>query len=105
MIAPARAAAFAALQQIEIGEVTLGDALSRARAGVGDERDRALVNEIVTGTLRHRLALDYQLSQRIARRFVTLDSAVLTALRLSAFQLLHLTRVPAAAVVNDAVSL
>ncbi len=105
MIAPARAAAFAALQQISSDDVMLGEALARARTRVDDPRDRALVNEIVTGTLRHRLALDYQLSLRLARRLDKLDAAVLTALRLSAFQLLHLTRVPAAAIVNDAASL
>lgn len=85
--------------------MTLGDALAHARARVGDDRDRALVNEIVTGTLRHRLALDYQLSLRMSRPLSKLDATVLTALRLSAFQLLHLTRVPAAAIVNDAASL
>lgn len=106
MIGPARTAAFQALQQIARDETTtLGDALARARAHVADERDRGLVNEIVTGTLRHRAALDYQLSLRITRKLSAMDAEVLTILRLSAFQLLHLTRVPAAAIVNDAVSL
>jgi 16S rRNA (cytosine967-C5)-methyltransferase len=105
MIAPARAAAFAALTDLTTNNATLGDALAHAKTRVTDARDRALVNEIVTGTLRHRLALDYQLSLRIARRFAKLDAAVLAVLRMSAFQLLHLTRVPASAIVNDAVGL
>lgn len=105
MISPARTAAYAALTDLSTNDATLGDALARVRARVADERDRALVNEIVTGTLRHRLALDYQLSLRTARRFAKLDAAVLTILRLSAFQLLHLTRVPPSAIVNDAVGL
>lgn len=105
MLSPARSAAFAALHVIAGGATTLGDALARARAKVADDRDRALINEIVTGTLRHRAALDYQLSTRIARRFAALDDDVLAILRLSAFQLLHLTRVPASAIVNDAVNL
>jgi 16S rRNA (cytosine967-C5)-methyltransferase len=105
MISPARSAALAALGAITAGDTTLGDALARARSKVPDERDRALVNEIVTGTLRHRAALDYQLSTRIARRYTSLDDDVIAVLRLSAFQLLHLTRVPPSAVVNDAVNL
>lgn len=104
-MAPARAASFAALRHISSDGATLGDALARAKTRLTDERDRALVNEIVAGTLRHRAALDYQLISRIARRSSSLDDEVLTILRLSAFQLLHLTRVPAGAVVNDAVSL
>jgi 16S rRNA (cytosine967-C5)-methyltransferase len=103
--APARTASFVALRHISADGATLGDALARAKSRLGDERDRALVNEIVTGTLRHRLALDYQLASRIARRYSSLDDDVLIVLRLSAFQLLYLTRVPAGAVVNDAVSL
>jgi 16S rRNA (cytosine967-C5)-methyltransferase len=83
----------------------LGEAMARARQGLTDERDRALLLEIVTGTLRMRGALDYQLAQRTNRPLPKLDAAVLRILRAAAFQLLYLSRLPAPAVINDSVEL
>ncbi|MGE0043310.1 MAG: 16S rRNA (cytosine(967)-C(5))-methyltransferase RsmB [Vicinamibacterales bacterium] len=105
MTAPARRAAFHALLAVTRGRADLGDALARARADLDDERDRALTTGIVTGTLRLRGALDYQIERVLSRPLARLDPEVLAVLRLSAWQLLHLTRVPASAVVNDGVSL
>ena len=105
MIAPARRAALDALAVIDTGDLDMGSAIARARAGLSDERDRALLLEIVTGTLRMQAALDYQLSLRVKRPLPKLDAAVLRVLRMSAFQLLHLSRLPASAVINDAVEL
>ena len=56
MIAPARRASLDALVQIDEGHLDLGAAVARARATLHDERDRALLLEIVTGTLRMRAA-------------------------------------------------
>lgn len=105
MIAPARLAAFDALRAVDEEPIDLGEAVARARQPLGDERDRALLLEIVTGTLRMRAALDYQIGERASRGLAKLDAAVLRVLRLSAFQLLHLSRLPAPAVINDAVEL
>ncbi len=105
MIAPARLAAFDALRSVDDEPVELGEAVARARQPLGDERDRALLLEIVSGTLRMRAALDYQIGARSSRPPGRLDAAVLRVLRLSAFQLLYLSRLPAAAVINDAVEL
>jgi 16S rRNA (cytosine967-C5)-methyltransferase len=102
-VAPARVAAYHALQLID--ETELGDALTRTRDALEDPRDRALATDLVIGTLRWRAAIDYQLAHFAGRRLTQLDDAVLTALRLGAYQLLHLERVPASAVVNDSVSL
>ncbi|MCA1586406.1 MAG: 16S rRNA (cytosine(967)-C(5))-methyltransferase RsmB, partial [Acidobacteria bacterium] len=104
MPAPARVAALAVLRAVSDAGGNLGDALTRAKGTLADERDRALVSEIVLGTLRHRAALDYQLSRRLSRPLAKIDADILDILRLAAFQLLHLTRVPAAAAVNDAVA-
>ena len=58
------------------------------------------------GVLRHRAALDHLIATFAKRAASTrLDPEVVTILRLSAYQLLHLTRVPASAVVDDAVDL
>ena len=86
-------------------QVDLGEALARARAELPDERDRGLVTGIVSGTLRFRAAIDYQLVRLLGRPLGKLDVEVLTSLRLACFQLIYLSRVPPAAVVTDAVSL
>jgi len=105
MIAPARTAAFRALRLVDAEQLDLGEATARARATLGDARDRALLSEIVTGTLRARGALDHQLARAAGRPLGKLDPEVLTALRMGLYQLLYLERVPASAVVNDAVAL
>jgi len=105
MTAPARRAAFQALVAIDADRADLPAALVASRAAITDDRDRALTATIVTGTLRWQRTLDH-LVQHFAKRPLTkLDPQVLAILRLSLFQLLHLDRVPAAAVVDDAVSL
>ncbi|HXG88250.1 MAG TPA: 16S rRNA (cytosine(967)-C(5))-methyltransferase RsmB [Vicinamibacterales bacterium] len=105
MVAPARAAAFQALAAISSGRADLGDALSRSRDHLADVRDRSLVTDLVTGTLRWRNRLDYQLQRLSATPLPRLDVGVLDALRLGAYQILYLDRVPVSAVVNDAVAL
>lgn len=105
MIAPARRAALEALLEVEAGRADLGSAVAAARRGLHDERDRALMLELVTGTLRMRAALDFQLASRVSRPFRRLDAPVCEILRLAAYQLLYLTRLPARAVVDDAVEL
>ncbi|MCC7125988.1 MAG: 16S rRNA (cytosine(967)-C(5))-methyltransferase RsmB [Acidobacteria bacterium] len=104
MIAPARRAAFEALLAHHRG-TDLPAALAAAHRAVNDPRDHDLLTELVTGTVRMQRALDYQLTSRSARPLAALDPPVLIGLRLGAFQLLHLDRVPASAVVNDAVAL
>lgn len=105
MIAPARRAALDALAQIEHHDLDMGAAIAAVRATLTDERDQGLLLELVSGTLRMRGAIDYQLSLRVKRPLAKLDAAVLDILRLSAFQLIYLSRSPASAVINDAVDM
>ncbi len=105
MIAPARLAAYETLVAVARGRADLPAALARARGALRDERDRALAGEIATGTLRWQGAFDHILARFAKRDPAKLDLEVLTILRLSLFQLLHLDRVPAAAVVDDAVQM
>jgi 16S rRNA (cytosine967-C5)-methyltransferase len=105
MIAPARVAAYRVLLAVSEGRRDLPGALADFRDPLEDERDRALATEIATGVQRSRAALDHLIGQCAAREIARLDPEVLAILRLSAYQLLHLTRVPAAAVVDDAVDL
>lgn len=105
MIAPARIAAYQTILTVAAGRADLPSALARARTTLGDERDRALAGEIATGTLRWQGAFDHVIELFAGRPPARLDPEILAILRLSMFQLLHLDRVPAAAVVNDAVEL
>jgi len=68
------------------------------------ERDRHLTTTLVLGTLRWQLALDARIQPLVHAR-AELSPAVATALRMGAYQLLHLDRVPAHAVIHDSVEL
>jgi 16S rRNA (cytosine967-C5)-methyltransferase len=105
MIAPARVAALRVLREVARGNVQPAAVLAREHRALSDPRDRALTTEIVTGTLRWQRALDAAIAGAAARALDTVDADVLLILRLSLYQLLHLDRVPASAVVDDAVSL
>jgi 16S rRNA (cytosine967-C5)-methyltransferase len=105
MIAPARTAAFTALCEVVGGRLDLPAALTLVRPTLQDERDRALATDLVTGTLRWQRQLDHLIAGFSRRPPVKLDFKVLQILRLGAYQLIHLDRVPAAAAVNDAVAM
>ena len=104
MIAPARVAAYEALLAVSAGS-DLPAALASARGRLADDRDRALATDMAAGVQRWRAAIDHLIVAFAKRRLERLDPEVLEILRLSAYQLLHLTRVPASAVVDDAVDL
>jgi 16S rRNA (cytosine967-C5)-methyltransferase len=100
----ARGAAHAILIRIDAGRGHSNQLL----AGLPDRldpRDRALATEVVYGVLRRRAALDRFLAAISGRDPEGLDPAVLTALRIGLYQLLHLDRVPRAAAVDESVRL
>ncbi len=105
MIARARVAAFDILRAVSCGSADLPTAIASVRGRLTDERDAALAAEIATGVQRWRAALDHVIAAFARRPIARLDGEIVEILRLSAYQLLHLTRVPAAAVVDDAVDL
>lgn len=105
MISPARRAAYDVTRAVETGRLDLAAALADIRDALGDARDRALATDIAVGTQRWRGQLDFLLAQASGRPLARLDAEVLDILRVSAYQLRYLTRVPASAVVNDAVEL
>jgi 16S rRNA (cytosine967-C5)-methyltransferase len=67
--------------------------------------DRALAHELFYGVLRHRSALDWRLAACSTRRWGQVALPVQTVLRLGAYQLLFLDRVPPHAAVHEAVAL
>lgn len=106
MISPARWAAFEALRRADPGRGSgkdLASALSDTRGLVADPRDRALATEIALGVERWRAALDATIAASAGRAVDSIDFPALLSLRIAVFQLTHLTRTPAHAVVDDAV--
>lgn len=105
MIAPARRAALRALLAVHRGERDAPSAIADARRTLHDRRDLGLLNELVTGVLRWQAALDAGLDTVSNVALDRLDPAVRLSLRLGAYQLVFLTRVPPSAIVHDAVAL
>jgi tRNA and rRNA cytosine-C5-methylases len=70
-----------------------------------EKSDRALAHELVMGTLRWQLTLDRVLSKVSQRPLSRIPAKLLVALRLGAYQLLFLERIPASAAVNETVEL
>jgi 16S rRNA (cytosine967-C5)-methyltransferase len=105
-VSPARASAWQTLLRVRSGGGRFDDSLAAfpELEGLGD-RDRALANELVSGTVKRRGSLDAVLGAFTKAPLADTDVEVLEALRLAAFQLLFLDRVPAYAVVDDAVAL
>jgi 16S rRNA (cytosine967-C5)-methyltransferase len=105
VIAPARLAAYDVLRAVSTGRSDLPGALAQVRSRLPDERDRALAGEIATGALRWQGSFDAIIEAFTKRPIRKLDPEVLDILRMTAFQLLYLDRIPASAAVNDAVAL
>ena len=68
-------------------------------------RDRAFVTQLVYGTLENRLTLDWRIDQFLESEDKTLDPVVREILRMGAYQLFYLDRVPDMAAVDESVSL
>jgi 16S rRNA (cytosine967-C5)-methyltransferase len=70
-----------------------------------DVRERALATQLAFGTVQRRATLDALIAHLSGRPVEALDPPVLAALRLGAFQLLFLDRIPAHAAVGESVEL
>jgi 16S rRNA (cytosine967-C5)-methyltransferase len=105
-VSPSRVEALRILCRVEedraFADLALDAALERAKLPA---RDRALTAELMYGTLRWQRRLDWILAPHSRRRLDRLDPWVRNLLRLTAYQLQFLYKVPAWAAVNDAVAL
>ena len=68
-----------------------------------DRRDAALAARLLYGVVQNRMLLDYDLSQVVSGGLGRLQPVVLDILRLGAYQILFLDKIPASAAVNEAV--
>jgi 16S rRNA (cytosine967-C5)-methyltransferase len=98
-------AAFRVLLAMARSENTHGDELLRAPAMESlSQADRNLTTALVMGVLRWQLALDAILAGYLKKKFA-LDDAVAIALRLGAWQLLGMDRIPPHAALSESVEL
>jgi 16S rRNA (cytosine967-C5)-methyltransferase len=68
-----------------------------------DDRDRRFLRELVLGSLRWLLRLEWVIERAASRPIGKIDAGVLATLRVAVYQLLFLDRVPAHAAVDQAV--
>jgi 16S rRNA (cytosine967-C5)-methyltransferase len=102
-VTPVRLAAARVLLAVERGGSTLAAEIDRAREGVSDPRDRGLLVELAAGTLRWRNEIDALLRAASGRAIDAIDPRARAVLRTAIYQLRHLDRVPAHAVVHESV--
>jgi 16S rRNA (cytosine967-C5)-methyltransferase len=104
-VSPARGVAFDILLRVGEQNAYASDLLHSERLNQLTAPDRGLVTELVMGVLRWRSRLDAAIAEAASRSLERLDDEVLVALRLAAYQLLFLTRVPARAAIHESVEL
>jgi 16S rRNA (cytosine967-C5)-methyltransferase len=104
-ISSARQAAFRILLAVESGHAHANDLLRADEVNKLAPADRHLATALVLGVLRWQIWLDQQIRPLLKRPNARLDAEVLIALRLGAFQLWLLDRIPDHAAIHESVEL
>ena len=104
-VTPARWAAFEILKLVGEGKGHSDELLHSSRLETLSPEDRNLTTALVLGVLRWQIALDARLRPLLQRPEQRLAEPVAIALRLGAFQLLHMDRIPAHAALSESVEL
>jgi 16S rRNA (cytosine967-C5)-methyltransferase len=105
MISPARDVALDILLRVAQHGAFASELLHSGRLERLSPQDRGLCTELVMGVLRWRSRLDEVLASVSSQKLSKLDAEVLEALRLAAYQIGFLSRIPVHAAVNDSVEL
>jgi len=87
------------------GQSHSDDLLRGKSVNVLSALDRHLATALVLGVLRWQILLDSEIQPLLKRPNAKLDPEILIALRLGAFQLRHLDRIPARAAIDESVEL
>ena len=102
----ARQTAFEILNRIQrdnsYSNLALDSALDRADIDIKDKR---FVSALVYGVTERRITIDYNLSLYLSQPLKKLKPEALTSLRIGAYQILFLDKVPDSAAVNESVKL
>ncbi len=104
-VAPARRAAFEVLMEVGAGRGHSDELLHSARLAGMTGQDRNLTTALVMGVLRWQIALDARLGRFLDRPDQRVAEEVSIALRMGAFQLLHMDRIPAHAALSESVAM
>ncbi len=104
-VTPARWAAFEILKLVGEGKGHSDELLHSPRLEALSGEDRNLTTALVMGVLRWQIALDARIRPLLQRPEQRLAEPVAIALRLGAFQLLHMDRIPAHAALSESVEL
>jgi len=104
-VSPSRQAAFLILEAIQANQGNCDTLLHGPLTEQLTPLDHNLATTLVMGVLRWQIALDAIIVPLLSRPGVALPSPIATALRLGAFQLLHLDRIPAHAAISESVEL
>ena len=104
-VSPARWAAFRALMQVETTSAHSDDLLHGVELRKLSQLDRNFATALVMGVLRWQIALDAELMKLLARPGQALPDELRIALRMGAFQLRHMDRVPPHAALSESVEL
>jgi 16S rRNA (cytosine967-C5)-methyltransferase len=104
-VSPARTAAFDILMRVEQTDAYASELLHSSRFAKLSPADHGLLTELVMGVLRWRGLMDAKIAEHSSQAIAKLDLEVLTALRLGAYQIAFLDRVPKHAAVNESVEL
>ena len=91
------------LEQGKMSHLVLGDALSKYQ--YLKKQDRAFITRLVEGTLSYVLQLDWVINRFSSVKAAKMKPLIRTLLRMSAYQLFYMDRVPDSAAINEAVKL
>jgi 16S rRNA (cytosine967-C5)-methyltransferase len=104
-ISPARSAAFRVLLQIETSSAHSDNLLHGEALRTLSQADRNLATALVMGVLRWQIALDAELAKLLDHPDQALPEEIHIALRMGAFQLRYMDRIPPHAALSESVEL
>lgn len=91
------------LEKGKYSHVILSQALTKYQ--YLEKQDRSFIKRVVDGTVEYRIQLDYILNSYSKVKVNKMKPVIRTILRMSAYQICHMDRVPDSAACNEAVKL
>jgi len=104
-VSPARSAAFTILERVGNLSAHSDDLLHGPAMSELSQADRNLATALVMGVLRWQIALDSRIIPLLSRPDLAVSHLIATAIRLGAFQLIYMDRIPAHAALSESVEL
>lgn len=106
MVKNARQIAYEILLKIESDDAYSNLAIDSAvKMYNPDSTDCAFISRLVYGVTERKITLDYVISQYLSKPLKKTKPEILTILRLGAYQLLYMDKIPQSAAVNESVKL